>query len=339
MPYTVQTKPRDHFFSVETNESILDAALRQGYVFPYGCRSGICGVCKGKLRQGKVRYPESIAESAQKNTLGSDEILFCQAIPESDLVVEIHEIERSTEIEIKKLPCRVVKMRKLASDVMQIWIKLPENERLAFLPGQYVDFLLRDGRRRSFSIANPPHEDEYLEFHIRHVKNGIFTDYVFEKMREKDLLRLEGPLGTFFLREDSERPIILIAGGTGFAPIKAIIEHALAKPNPRPLYFYWGARSKQDLYLPELPENWVKQYPHFRYIPVLSEPLPTDKWNGRSGFVHEAVGDDFPDLSNYEVYVSGPPIMVQAAQKSFLEKGLTASCFFSDAFAYAMDNK
>ena len=148
------------------------------------------------------------------------------------------------------------------------------------MAGQYIDFVLKDGRHRAFSMANPPHDDAFIELHIRHVEGGEFTDYVFNQLEEKTVLRVEGPHGSFHLREDSDRPIILMAGGTGFAPIKGIIEHAVAEGIKRPMHLYWGVRAKEDLYLNELAEQWVATVPGFRYTPVLSQPNAADQWQG-----------------------------------------------------------
>jgi CDP-4-dehydro-6-deoxyglucose reductase len=224
-------------------------------------------------------------------------------------------------------------MERLAHDVMAIWLKLPSNERLQFLPGQYIDFLLKDGRSRSFSLANAPEEDETLELHIRHVPGGLFTDQVFKTMKSKDILRIKGPLGSFFLRE-SDKPAVFLAGGTGFAPIKSILTHVFHHGTDRRLVLYWGARSLADLYQPDLPARWQGEHKNFSFVPVLSEPKPADNWPGRTGYVHRAVLDDIADLSGYEVYACGAPPMVEAAKKDFTARGLPEDAFFSDAFAF-----
>jgi CDP-4-dehydro-6-deoxyglucose reductase len=221
---------------------------------------------------------------------------------------------------------------------MILYLKLPANERLMFLPGQYIDILLKDGSRRSFSMANAPHDDEFVQLHVRHVPGGSFTDHVFKTMKERDILRFEGPFGTFFLREESEKPCVLVASGTGFAPIKAVIEAAIQKGIARPMTLYWGARRPKDLYLNGLPERWVAEHPGFKYVPVISDALPEDSWKGRVGFVHRAVMEDFPDLSDHQVYACGVPIMVDSARRDFIQKcQLPENEFFADSFTTAAD--
>lgn len=336
MAYQVTIKPSGHQFSVQTGETVLAAALREDVALPYGCRNGACGACKGKILSGGVDFG-----AYQPSTLPQDErarglALFCTAEPTTDLVIEVKEIGAAKDIPIKTLPCRVERMEKLAEDVMALWLKLPSNERLQFLPGQYVDFLLKDGKHRSFSLANAPEEDALLELHIRHVPGGFFTDQVFSSMKVKDILRIKGPMGSFFLRE-SDKPVIFLAGGTGFAPIKSILGHAFHHGLDRQMVLYWGAKSLADLYLPHLPGKWQQEQDNFTFIPVLSEPKPDDNWPGRTGFVHQAVLADFADLSGYQVYACGAPPMIDAARRDFVAKGLPEDEFYSDAFVFQQD--
>ncbi len=336
MPYHVTIQPSGHEFQVVDNESVLDAALREkGSVLSYGCRNGTCGSCMGTIRSGEVSYPDGWPPGLSEREQAEGKALLCQARPRSDLVIEAREIKAGQDIVVKTLPCRVERRELLAPDVMRLFLKLPNTERLQFLAGQYVDILLADGRRRGFSLANPPHADELLELHVRHVPGGFFTDYVFNKMKDKALLRFQGPLGTFFLREDSPRPLILIGGGTGFAPLQGMLEHAFHLGLDRPMHLYWGARAKVDLYLDELPRRWTEEHPNFRYTPVLSEPRPEDGCEGRTGWVHEAVAADYPDLSGYDVYMSGPPPMIDAAKPNFAARGLPAEQLFYDSFEFA----
>ena len=334
MSYRITIKPSNHSFRASEDETILESALREGFVIAYGCRNGACGTCKGRVLEGEVDYgiyQEHVLPDEEKRR---GHALFCQARPRGDLVIECREISGVRDIPIKTLPCRVQKMERLAPDVMALRLRLPASERLQFLAGQYIDILMKDGKRRSLSMANAPHDDAYLELHLRNY-GGPFSDYVFNRMKEKDILRFEGPLGTFFLREDSDKPIILLASGTGFAPIKAIIEHALFKGISRSITLYWGGRVRGDLYLNALAERWQRDH-GIRYIPVLSEALPEDRWTGRTGFVHRAVMEDLPDLSAHQVYACGSPLMVEAAHKDF-----TTECrvpdeeFYSDSFTPA----
>jgi len=236
------------------------------------------------------------------------------------------------------MPCRVQKIERVADDVVILYLKLPANERLQFLAGQYIDFLLRDGARRSFSLGNAPHDDEFLQLHVRRVAGGQFTEHVFTAMKERDILRFEGPHGTFFLREDSTRPIIFVASGTGFAPIKGMIEAAFKTGITRPMTLYWGGRRPKDLYMTDLPQQWAREHSHFKFIPVISDALPEDQWPGRTGFVHRAVMEDHPDLSAYQVYACGVPVMVDAAKRDFTEKcALPADEFFADSFTTQAD--
>lgn len=335
MSFKIRIESSGHEFSAEEKETVLAAALRQGVTLAYSCRNGDCGTCKGKLISGDVdygAYEEKAMSEAEKNA-GS--ALFCQAVPLSDLVIEAREIKAAEGIPIRIMPCRVMKLDQLAPDVMQLSLKLAEGQRLQFLAGQYVDILLSGNQRRSFSLATAPHADELLQLHVRHVPGGLFSGQVFTKLKERDLLRFQGPYGTFFLREDSDRPAILVAGGTGFAPIKSMLEHAFATGIKRPLHLYWGARARRDLYLHDLTQPWSREHTNFRYTPVLSEPLPDDNWSGRSGWVHEAVIADHPDLSQHEVYASGPPPMIEALKMAVKKHGLPGDRLYYDSFEHA----
>ena len=336
--HTVTLQPSGHQFQVEEGEAVLAAALRQGFVLPYGCKNGACGSCKGKILAGTVDYGVYQKKALSDEEKARGKALFCQAKPLSDLVLEARTVGAAKDIQIKKLPCRVQKMERLADDVMVLQLKLPANEKLVFLAGQYIEFLLKDGSRRSFSIANPPHDAEFIELHVRRVAGGQFTDHVFGKMKERDILRCEGPFGTFFLREESDKPIVFVASGTGFAPIKAVIEHMLHKSIARPMTLYWGGRRPKDLYMNALVQQWTAAHPGFKYVPVISDALPEDNWNGRTGFVHRAVMQDFPDLSGHQVYACGVPIMVDSAKRDFIAQcGLPEDEFYADSFTTQAD--
>ncbi|MGB7541501.1 MAG: CDP-6-deoxy-delta-3,4-glucoseen reductase [Burkholderiales bacterium] len=338
MTHQVTIRNTGHLFQAQDGESILQAALNAGLVLPYGCRDGACGSCKGRLLEGSVdygRYSEKALTAAER---AQGFALFCQSKPLTDIVIEAREVRKAGDIQVRKLPARVQKLERAADDVMIVYLRLPANERLLFLAGQYLDILLKDGTRRSFSMANPPHDDEFVQLHIRRVPGGSFTDHVFTAMKERDILRLEGPLGTFFLREESDKPIVFVASGTGFAPIKAIIEAAFRKGTSRPMTLYWGARRPKDLYLNELPQRWAAEHPGFRYVPVISEALPEDGWRGRTGFVHRAAMEDLPDLSGHQVYACGVPVMVNSARRDFIAQcRLPENEFFADSFTTAAD--
>ncbi|HEX9398265.1 MAG TPA: CDP-6-deoxy-delta-3,4-glucoseen reductase [Burkholderiales bacterium] len=329
----VTIQPSGQEFEVAEGESVLTAALRQHLILPYGCRNGACGSCKGKILQGEVDYGVYQKKALTDDEKAQGKALFCQARPLGDLVIEARTIGATKDIQVKTLPCRVQKLERVTEDVMILYLKLPANERLQFLAGQYLEFLLKDGARRSFSMANAPHADELIQLHVRHVPGGQFTDRVFGALKERDILRMEGPLGTFFLRDESDKPIVFVASGTGFAPIKAIIESALAKGVQRPMTLYWGGRRPQDLYLDALAKSWG-----IPYVPVISDGLPEDQWTGRTGFVHRAVMQDFPDLSGHQVYACGVPIMVDSAKKDFTTRcKLPEDEFYADSFTTQAD--
>ncbi len=331
MSFDVTLSPSGTRFSVEEDESVLDAAIRQGIGLPYGCRSGRCGSCIATLVEGEVSYPDGPPEALKQED--QDKCLPCVCHATSNLTLAIREVEAAADIEPRSLPCRVQQIDHLAHDVVRLWLKLPEEQRLPFRAGQYLDFVLADGSKRAFSIANAPENDELIELHIRHVDGGKFTDWVFGQMQDKTILRIEAPHGSFVLDEDSPRPWLFIGGGTGFAPLKSQIEHSFDKGSTRPMSLYWGVRSKRDLYLPDLPQQWAAEHAGFQYVLVLSEPDPD--WQGRKGFVHEAVLQDIPNPADYDIYMAGPPIMVKSARDAFLAKGLPEAQLHYDSFEYA----
>lgn len=334
MKLNVLIQPSGHSFPIEAHETILDAAAKHGFNLPYGCRNGACGVCKGKVLEGTVDHGQHVAGALTASEMAAGQTLFCCAKATSDLVIESKEIGAVSQIPVRMLPSRVERIEKLAPDVMALWLKLPANEQLQFFAGQYIDILTKEGKPRSFSLANAPHEGELLELHIRNIAGGTFTQFVFNELRVRDILRFKGPLGTFFLREDGDKPIIFVASGTGFAPIKAIIEHALYIGIQRPMHFYWGARVLADLYMLGRAQEWEAR--GIRFTPVLSDALPEDGWTGRTGFVHKAVMEDYPDMSGHQVYACGAPVVVEAAHRDYTTQcRLPEDEFFSDAFTFA----
>ena len=341
MSLTVTLKPAERSFTVERDERILAAAIRQGIGLPYGCRDGACGSCKSRLLEGRV-----IHGAHQNKALSADEeaaglILTCCATPQTDCIVEARSVAGAGDFPVLKLPSRVLSIDNPCTDVAVLRLQLPANQNLQYRAGQYVEFILRDGARRSYSMANAPHllgTPPAIELHVRHMPGGKFTDHVFGAMKEKDILRMEGPFGSFFLREASDKPLVLLASGTGFAPIKALIEHMEFKGITRPAVLYWGCRSKADLYLHGWAEAAAARLPHLRYVPVLSEPKPEDGWTGRTGLVHHAVMADLPDLSGHQVYACGAPVMVESAQRDFIARcHLPEDEFFADSFTSAAD--
>jgi CDP-4-dehydro-6-deoxyglucose reductase len=329
-------------FRVREGENVLAAALRQGVMLPYSCKNGTCGSCKGLLKVGEVHYPFHPPLALETGDIAAGYALLCQAAPLADLVVQVKEIEAVRDIPVRKLPARVVEKTRLTDNVVRLRLRLPASQRLQFLAGQYVEVMLTGGKRRAFSIASCPSLESEIELHIRHVEGGDFTGYVFDELQERDILRFEGPQGNFFVRNDHpERPMILMGGGTGFAPLKSMIENLLEHGDPREIHLYWGARTAAELYLDELPQSWARTHAHIRYRRALSEqPAAADdagKPDAFAGFVHDAVTVDHPDLSGFDVYMSGPPAMIEAAKKAFNRHGLPADRLFYDSFEFGLD--
>jgi CDP-4-dehydro-6-deoxyglucose reductase len=341
--YQVTLKTSGKQFEASPDETILQAALRQGITLPYGCKNGACGSCKGQVAEGLVSHGNHNegALTAAEQTAGN--ALFCCAQAQSDITIVVREVQGAGDISIRKIPCRVNEMERPSPDVAILKLQLPAAERFQFLAGQYIEFLLKDGQRRAYSIASAPEAEGPLELHIRHTPGGLFTDFVFgvgdkPALKLKDILRFEGPMGSFFLREDSKSPIIFVAAGTGFAPIKSIIEHMQAQKIERPMTLYWGGRRPSDLYLDTLCRHWADNISHFQYIPVVSNALPEDQWTGRVGFVHQAAIADFPDMHQHQVYACGAPVVVNAARADFVtECQLPSDAFFADSFTNAAD--
>ncbi len=338
MGHRVTLKPSAHSFEVPEGQSILQAGLDAGFMMPYSCRTGVCRTCRGTLLEGRVDYGAVHPTYLPDSDKAKGYALLCQAKPLSDVVVEVHELAGVAGIRPRKIPCRVEKIERPAPDVAILNLRLPMNENFRFLAGQYIDFLLKDGKRRSYSIANPPRPEGVtaLELHVRHTPGGAFTDQVFSTLKVRDLLRFEGPLGTFFLREESDKPIVMVASGTGFAPIKAMCESALQRGLKREMTLYWGCRAKRDLYMLDVPQGWKAD--NFRFVPVLSDPTPECQWIDRTGFVHRAVMRDFSDMSGVQVYACGAPVMVDAARRDFVAQcSLPAEEFFADSFLTEAD--
>jgi CDP-4-dehydro-6-deoxyglucose reductase len=339
--FQVTLKPAERSFPVERDEAILAAAIRQGIGLPYGCRDGACGSCKSRLLEGRVIHGAHQLKALSQAEEDAGLILTCCATPQTDCVVEARSVPGAGEYPVLKMPSRVMSIERAAPDVIVLRMQLPANQTFRYRAGQYIEFILRDGSRRSYSMATAPQRlgsPPAIELHLRHMPGGKFTDQAFGTLKEKDILRMEGPFGSFFLREDGDKPLILLASGTGFAPIKALIEQMHDQAITRPAVLYWGCRRKSDLYRHDWCLEQAAATPHLRYVPVLSEPAAEDAWSGRTGFVHQAVMADWPDLSGHEVYACGAPVMVDAAQRDFVQRcGLPAEAFYADSFTSEAD--
>ena len=338
MLFNVTVQPSGRSFSAQPDEALLAAAIRQGVGLPYGCKDGACGSCKCKKLEGMVEHGphQSKALSAEEEAEGF--VLTCCGVPLSDVVLESRQVTEAGAFPIRKMPSRVAALERKSHDVMLVRLQLPANDPFVYHAGQYVEFILRDGARRSYSMANAPHLGPGVELHIRHMPGGKFTDHVFGTMKEKEIQRIEGPFGSFYLREDSDKPMVLLASGTGFAPIKALIEHMQFQNIQRPATLYWGGRRPEDLYMDDWVQAKLAELPHLAYVPVISNATPDDNWNGRTGFVHRAVLEDFPDLSGYQVYACGAPIVIDSARKDYSDlAGLPEEEFYADSFITEAD--
>jgi CDP-4-dehydro-6-deoxyglucose reductase len=347
--FQVTVQPSGRTFSVNPDEAMLAAGIRQGIGLPYGCKDGACGSCKCKKISGTVVHGPHQVKALSPEEEAAGFVLTCCGVPHSDVVLESRQVTEAGAFPIKKMPVRVNQLEKKSHDVMLVRLQLPANDSFAFHAGQYIEFILRDGARRSYSMANAPHTlaaqpgatppvGPGVELHIRHMPGGKFTEHVFGAMKEKEILRVEGPYGSFFLREDSAKPMVLLASGTGFAPIKAIIEHMQHKGIDRPATLYWGGRRPGDLYMHDWVLQKMAEMPGLKYVPVISDALPEDHWQGRTGFVHKAVLQDLPDLSGYQVYACGAPIVVDSARREYIAQGgLPEEEFFADSFTSEAD--
>jgi CDP-4-dehydro-6-deoxyglucose reductase, E3 len=337
-PFQITVQPSGRGFMANGGEAILQAAIRQGIGLPYGCKDGACGSCKCKKLEGTVVHGahQSKALSAEEEANGY--VLTCCGVPHTDVVLESRQVTDESAFPIKKMPSRVTSLEKVSHDVMIVKLQLPANDTMRYHAGQYIEFILRDGARRSYSMGNAPHNGPGVELHIRHMPGGKFTDHVFSAMKEKEILRVEGPFGSFYLREDSDKPMVLLASGTGFAPIKALIEHLQFRGSQRPATLYWGGRRPSDLYMDAWVQERLAEMPQLKYVPVISNALPEDNWTGRTGFVHKAVMEDFPDLSGYQVYACGAPIVVDSARAEYTERcQLPPDEFHADSFTTEAD--
>lgn len=336
MTFKIKINPGGYEVTADEGESIIDATLRHGLLLPFGCRCSSCGACRGKVISGEFQRSDGDPDLLTAEEMAAGYTLFCETTPLSDMEIEAEEVILTGEVEVKMMPGRIAEMRKLADDVMEVKVRIPENQKLLFFAGQYMNILLDGGKRRSYSIANAPHDDEFLQFHVRLVDGGMYSGHVFEKMQVKDLVRLKGPMGSFFLREDSDRPIIFMATGTGFAPIKSMVEHAWRKGIKRPMHLFWGGRKPEDLYMHELAQQWANEHDNFSYTPMLSRA--NNGWSGETGYVQDAVVRAYPDLGGHDVYVCGSPVMIHAAKPVLLAHSLDEHRLHFDSFEFANDH-
>jgi len=332
---TIRLEPSGQQFPAEPGQTILEAALAAGITLPYGCRDGACGACKGSILAGGVDHGKSRPDTLTESERSAGRALFCCAVPQGDVVIESRAAAGVADIPVRKLPARIQRLERAAADVMVMTLKLPSNDRFVFLPGQFIDLLLAGGKRRSYSIASSPSREGEIELHIRRMDGGLFSTQAFETLKEKDILRFEGPLGTTYLREDTDRPVLMVGGGTGFAPLQAMLETLLEKESPRTVHLYVGARTRDGLYRDELAKRFSAASRNITYVPVLSEATAACNWTGRAGLVHAAALADLPDLSGFDAYVCGAPAMVDAARRDFAAAGLPDDRFFADAFTTA----
>src|SRR5258708_5543830 len=319
----------DITFSAAPDQSLLDAALGASLNLPHSCKSGNCGSCRARLLQGEIHYPNGPPLGLSETEVADGFVLLCQARARSDLRIETYEITTPDLARIKRLPARIERALPLSHDVMGLFLKLPAAETFRFEAGQYIDIMLPGGRRRSFSIASPPHDSRLLELHVRKVQGGEFSAPLFDDEKQGALLTIEGPLGQFVYRDRPQAPMLLVGGGTGIAPLLSILRHVAENGIERDMRLYWGVRSERDLYARAMLGTLLD------YVPVLSEASPD--WQGRRGFVHEAVLDDIDDLGRYDVDAAGPPAMIAAVRREFGRCGVAANRLFFDSFDYAPD--
>jgi CDP-4-dehydro-6-deoxyglucose reductase len=335
MAFNVLLQPGGLSFPATEDVSILKSAEKAGLALPYGCRGGSCGSCKGKLLSGELEREDEDPFALSDDERAAGYALLCVARPLSDVTIEIAEVARIGEIVVKTMPSRITSIERVAPDVILVELKLPATEAFDFRAGQYIELIFKDGERRAFSLANAPHETGFIQLQIRLTEGSYATRMFTEVLKVRDILRFEGPLGNFRLNTESCKPMVMVAGGTGFAPIKAILDDMAQQGIERPVHLYRGSRDRTGLYLPQVHEQWQAALPGFHYVPVLSDATPACAWDGRTGLVHQAVLEDLSDLSGFEAYVCGAPVMIDAARRDFIARGLPPEAFFADAFTPA----
>lgn len=337
MPYTVAIPAAEKKFSVDDNEPLLDAAMRNGVLVPFSCRGGSCGACEASLLSGEVSYPNNKLPPALTPTAAQKGlVLMCQARACSDISLAVQEWP-TTANPARPFPARIAKLNRVTHDVMIVHLQLPPNQKLDFVAGQYLDVLLPNQKRRSFSIANSPDSDGFIELHIRHVPGGLFTDPLFNSTKEKSVLRLEAPHGFFCFDHHAVTTPVFVAGGTGLAPIQSIIDSLLDSGYDRPIHLFFGVRGEQDIYAAETLARW-NRHENVTAIPVLSEP--SGEWTGATGWVTDQAANLLKqNPTNHNVYMAGPPAMINAGRTLFTTLGIDSSQISCDSFDYAAESE
>ncbi len=334
MSHIVQLRPSGYVIVVEEHETVLEAALRQGYDFPHDCCSGICSTCQGQVLAGSVDYGDNEIYAIDEEQQALGEALFCSAYPQTDLLIQVDDVTGPDEALIKTLSYDLAEINESSTSVTQVLLQAPADDHLQYRAGQYLYVIPNKGDARPFSIGNCPTDERMIELHIRHTQDNEYANQLLDEIKSHKKLNLRGPYGTTVFHRDINKPIIFIAGGTGFAPLKAIIEHVLIEDFQQSMHLYWGAKTLGDLYMHQLAQTWVAQQAHFNYTPVLSDPSDLEDWHGVSESIDEAVLADYPDLSNHVIYACGPSEMVFDALKTLKAHGLKEALMFSDAFTY-----
>jgi len=314
-------------FAAETGVSLLDAASSAGIALPYSCRTGRCSTCKALVQRGQT-HPLTDETGLSPEEIEAGWILTCVRSAETDVELDIEDLGGITLPQPKTLPCRIAELDKLAPDVLRVKLRLPPTASFSFIPGQYIDIIGTNGIRRSYSLANASFTDKLLELHIRAVSGGKMSEYWFNHAKSNDLLRLNGPLGTFFIRECAETDVYFLATGTGIAPVKSMLESLMHVPEdkqPRSITVLWGGRKPEDFYidLATIPGK-------HRYIPVISRP--NEHWTGATGYIQDVLLSAAPDLSKAAVYACGSDNMIHDAKKLLSNAGLPTARIYSDAF-------
>ena len=329
MVFRVVVLQTSQSFEVNSNESVLEAALRQEVKLAHECTFGGCGTCRVKLVEGAVGYeqfPMALTpEEAQRGYA-----LACQARPQSDLVISAEPIAEGV-CEPQRCTAVVKELRWLTPEVANLHLELSDLPSFDYLPGQYMNVHLGDGTHRSFSMASLPNASR-VDFHVRRIPGGRFTDAHLDKLAAGDLLEVELPLGAFRCHPEDYRPMVMVATGTGLAPIKSILESLMDDPDCPPVWLYWGMRSEAGLYLDQEIRRWKPRLYEFQYVPVLSRA--SGRWQGKRGHVQDAVLADIGDLSEHSIYMCGSPAMISDAKQAFLARGADLEHIYTDGFSF-----